>query len=54
MNILIMSAGKKVPLIKCVKAAAAKFSNEIRVICCDSDDLSISSHFADDFMHTKP
>ena len=50
MNVLVTSAGKKVPLIKSIQVAAKKISHDIKVIGCDSSPLAIAKYFADDFI----
>ena len=50
MNVLVMSAGNKVPLIKALQVATKKISRDIKVIGCDSSPSAIVKYFADDFI----
>ncbi len=48
-NILITSASKKIGLIKSVKKAAKKISNEIKIYTGDLNPNAICKYFSDDF-----
>jgi RimJ/RimL family protein N-acetyltransferase/predicted ATP-grasp superfamily ATP-dependent carboligase len=48
-HVLVSSASRKVPLIRCVKAAAARLSPAIRVIAGDIDSDALARHVADGF-----
>ena len=50
MNVLVTSAGNKVPLIKALQVATKKISLDIKVIGCDLSPLVITKYFADDFI----
>jgi carbamoyl-phosphate synthase large subunit len=48
-HVLVSSASRKVPLIRCLKAAAARLSPAIRVIAGDLDREALARHVADGF-----
>lgn len=52
-TILITSASKKTPLVKCVKDSCKKISPEIKVMVGDMDSNAISRYAADEFWHME-
>jgi len=48
-NVLVTSASKKTSLLKSVKKAASKISNEIRIFAGDMNSNSLCKYFSDEF-----
>ena len=46
-NILILSAGRRVELVKCFKSAAEKMQNGSKIIAADLSDTAPAIYFAD-------
>lgn len=53
-NVLIMSIAKKIPLIRSVTRALAKFDHEARVHGADCDPEALGRHFVDAFWQCPP
>ncbi len=47
-NILILSAGRRVELVKCFKAARDRLGIEGKVVACDASNLAPALYFADE------
>lgn len=48
-NVLVTSASKKIGLLKAVKKAANKISNQIKIFAGDNDQNSLCKYFCDEF-----
>ena len=48
-NILLLSAGRRVELVKCFQNAAKKLNINSKIIAADLSDTAPALYFADDF-----
>lgn len=48
-NVLVTSASKKISLLKAIKKAASKISNQIKIFAGDTNSNSLCKYFADEF-----
>jgi carbamoyl-phosphate synthase large subunit len=52
-NVLISSAGDKIPLYRCVRDASLRVNPVIKVFCGDSNTNSLSRYISEDFWQMK-